>query len=177
MSGERSVQAYAAYQRSSARRLCAGDLVLVHCNSYLDGYFTNVTRTFCMGEPDDRQRRMYEAVLAGRKAALAAIRPGVRASEVDAAARSELAQRGFEQEFLHATGHGVGLAALDHNARPRIHPQSKDVLEAGMTFNIEPAIYVKGYAGLRHCDMVTVTRDGVKELTPWLGGIEELSIR
>jgi Xaa-Pro aminopeptidase len=89
----------------------------------------------------------------------------VRASEVDLAARDVLRRQGFEKEFSHSLGHGVGFASISANARPRIHPKSDEVLETGMTFNIEPAVYLEGYGGARHCDMVAVTESGMQLLT------------
>jgi Xaa-Pro aminopeptidase len=176
MSGPNAAAAYAAYQRSRARKLTHGDLALVHCNSYADGYWTDITRTFVVGEVDERKRCMYDAVFAARRAALEAIRPGVKAIDVDAAARQVLEAYGFGAEFKHGLGHGVGFAAIDHNARPRLHPMSPDVLETGMVFNIEPAIYVESFGGLRHCDMVVVTDAGAEVLTPFQSTIEELTI-
>lgn len=174
MSGIRSATAYGSFARSTDKRIAAGELVLTHCNSNADGFWTDVTRTFCVGDPIDRQRKMYEAVHAARAAALAAIRPGVRARDVDKAARDALSSRGFGEQFKHATGHGVGFAAIDHNAIPRLHPKSDDVLDIGMVFNIEPAIYVEGKDGMRHCDMVAVTPGGHELLTPFLGEIEDV---
>jgi Xaa-Pro aminopeptidase len=176
MSGPHSAQASGAYARSRSRRLQKGDLILVHCNSYADGYWTDVTRTYSLGNGsrDERQRCLHLAVLEARAQALEAIRPGVRASLVDHAARSCLRQRGFEKEFRHSTGHGVGFAAINHNAEPRLHPRSEDVLEVGMVFNVEPALYFENYGGLRHCDMVTVTPAGAEVLTPFHGNLEEL---
>jgi Xaa-Pro aminopeptidase len=176
MSGPNSAEAYAAYQRSRARRIESGDLVLVHCNSYADGYWTDITRTFCSGETDDLKLRMYDAVFAARRAAIEAVRPGVKASEVDAAARQVLTERGFGEAFKHGLGHGVGFAAIDHNATPRLHPASPDVLEVGMIFNVEPAIYLQGYGGLRHCDVVLVTEEGAEVLTPFQSKIAELTV-
>ena len=74
-------------------------------------------------------------------------------------------KHGFSTEFKHATGHGVGFAATNPNALPRIHPQSPDILAAGMTFNIEPAIYIDGIGGMRHCDVVACTESGAEVLT------------
>lgn len=176
MAGANAAHAHASYQRSRRRPLAAGDLVLVHCNSYLGGYWTDITRTFCLGEPDSRQRHLYQAVLTARQAALASVRPGTRAAAVDRAARQALQGYGLGSEFKHGTGHGVGFAAIDHTARPQIHPASDEVLEVGMTFNLEPAVYVEGYGGIRHCDMVTVTRHGAELLTPFLSDLAELTI-
>ncbi len=176
MSGPNSALAYAAYQRSRARRIESGDLVLIHCNSYVDGYWTDITRTFCLGAMDEHKRRMYDAILAARETALAAIKPGVRAADVDRAARAVLSRFGFEKEFKHGLGHGVGFAAINHNARPRLHPASQDVLEPGMIFNIEPGIYIDGVGGIRHCDMVLVTEDGPELLTPFQSTVESLMV-
>ena len=71
----------------------------------------------------------------------------------------------MENAFKHSTGHGVGFAAADPNALPRVHPASPDVLEKGMTFNIEPAIYIEGVGGMRHCDVVACTNVGTNVLT------------
>ena len=176
MSGLNSARAYAAYQRSRDRELARGDLVLVHCNSNADGYWTDITRTFHLGQVEERKREMYDAVFAARRAAIETIRAGVAAAEVDRAAREVLKQRGFGDRFKHGLGHGVGFAAINHNALPRLHPASIDVLEVGMVFNIEPAIYIDGYGGLRHCDMVAVTETGPDLLTPFQSNFEQLAI-
>ncbi|HKC63943.1 MAG TPA: Xaa-Pro peptidase family protein [Pyrinomonadaceae bacterium] len=177
MSGPNSAHASAAYQISRTRKIRTGDFVLVHCNSYADGYWTDITRTFSVGEIDERKRAMYEAVFAARRAALDTVRAGVKASEVDRATRDVLTERGFGEGFRHGLGHGVGFHAINHNAPPRLHPASEDVLETGMVFNIEPAIYMDGYGGLRHCDMVAVTKKGVEVLTPFQSSVEQLIIR
>lgn len=174
MSGIRSASAHGAYARSTAKQLAPGELVLVHCNACADGYWTDITRTFCLGSPDARQRRMYDAVSEARAAALSAIRPGVAAREVDRAARDVMRTHGFGDQFKHPTGHGVGFAAIDHDARPRLHPKSDDILQVGSVFNVEPAVYLEGLDGLRHCDMVAVTEGGAELLTPFQGEVDEL---
>ncbi len=176
MSGPNSALAGGAYARSRARQLQAGDYMLVHCNSYVDGYWTDITRTYCLGRPDARQQAMYEAVFAARAAALDAIRPGVAAVDVDSAARRVLAERGFGKEFTHGVGHNVGFSAISAEYPPRLHPASPDHLAVGMTFNIEPAIYIKGYGGLRHCDVVTVGDKGAEVLTPFQVGMEAMAV-
>lgn len=177
MSGVNAAEAYGAYARSRAATLVPGQLALVHCNSYVDGYWTDITRTYCLGEADAYQRRLYDAVLEARAAVLSVIRPGLHAAEVDQAVRTVLASRGFGSQFKHGTGHGVGFAAIDHNAQPRLHPRSNDILETGMVFNVEPAIYLDGYGGLRHCDVVALTDYGVEVLTPFQSDISQLTVQ
>ncbi|MBV8206377.1 MAG: aminopeptidase P family protein [Acidobacteria bacterium] len=176
MSGPNSAQASAAYARSRARTLQAGESVLVHCNSYVDGYWTDITRTYVLGEPDARQQQIMAAIFEARAAALSAIRPGVRGAEVDRAAREVLTGHGFGAEFRHATGHGVGFAAIDPSALPRLHPKSPDVLAPGMVFNVEPAVYIDGWGGARHCDTVVVTEQGAEVLSDFQNTAEELII-
>lgn len=176
MSGPNSALAGAAYARTRNRQLEAGDLVLIHVNSYVDGYWTDITRTYCLDEPTRQQREMFEAIAAARAAAIQAIRPGVAAKEVDAAARDVLNERGFGQYFTHGLGHNVGFAAISSFGPPRLHPASPDTLEVGMTFNVEPSIYIHGYGGMRHCDVVTITENDVEILTPFQADIARLII-
>jgi Xaa-Pro aminopeptidase len=177
MTGAHAAQAGAAYARSRADIVVApADTVLVHCNSYLDGFWTDITRTFSAGVPGRRLRAMYQAILDARDAALAVLRPGARAADADLAARSVLEQCGFGSEFTHSTGHGVGFGAIDHNAIPRLHPRSGDVLEAGMVFNVEPAIYLEGVCGIRHCDVVALETTGPRVLTPFQATLDDLIV-
>jgi Xaa-Pro aminopeptidase len=165
MSGPNSAKAGAAYARTRQRTIQQGDLVMIHANTCADGYWTDLTRTYIAGEPSERQRDMREAICEARAAALRAIRPGVAGREVDHAARSVMEAHGLGKAFKHAAGHGVGFAAANPNGRPRIHPLSPDVLEAGMTFNLEPAAYFDGYGGIRHCDLIAVTKDGARVIS------------
>jgi len=176
MSGANSALASGAYARSRAKRVEPGDLVLVHLNSYADGYWTDITRTYSIGKPDERRQGMYDAIFAARDAALRAIHPGAKAADVDAAARDVLETRGFGPQFKHSTGHGVGFSAISAEAKPCLHPKSTEAMEAGMVFNVEPAVYFKGYGGIRHCDMVEVTGAGAELLTPFQCGIGELVV-
>lgn len=174
MSGPNAAEAQGAYARSRPKPIARGELVLVHCNAFADGYWIDLTRTYCVGDPDPRQGGLYDAVLRARAAALDAIRPGTRAADVDRAAREVLEGCGLGDQFRHPAGHGVGFRAIDHNARPRLHAKSDDVLEPGMVFNVEPAVYFDGDCGLRHCDMVAVTADGHEVLTPFQATIDQL---
>jgi Xaa-Pro aminopeptidase len=162
MSGPNSATAAAAYARTRQRVIEQGDLVMIHANTCADGYWTDVTRTYTAGVPSERQNDLRIAIDEARKASLCAIRPGVAGSDVDRAARSVMESHGLGEAFKHAAGHGIGFAAANPNGRPRIHPLSPDILDAGMTFNIEPAAYFDGYGGMRHCDVIAVTADGAK---------------
>jgi Xaa-Pro dipeptidase len=165
MSGPNSARAGAAFAYTGNRKIETGDMVLVHSNSYADGYWTDITRTQVIGDRSEKQSKIFAAIAEARKAAFALIRPGARTADVDAAARKVLRQHGFGKEFSHGLGHGVGFAAISANAHPQIHPMSKEVLETGMTFNVEPAVYIEGFCGARHCDVVAVTGTGMELLT------------
>ena len=167
MAGAHSANASGAYARSRDSRIGPGDLVLTHCNSHTDGYWTDITRTFSLGAPRDRASKIYRAVFEARAAALAAIRPGAKAADVDGAARGVMRAHGFGEQFKHSTGHGIGFSAINHDAPPRLHPASTETLAAGMVFNVEPAAYFEGFGGIRHCDMVLVTDTGAEVLTPF----------
>ncbi len=165
MSGPNSAKAAAAFARTRDRKLEMGDLVMIHGNTCADGYWTDITRTYTVGEPSGRQTEIRKAIMQARAAGLKAIRPGVAACDVDHAVREVMKEHGLGEAFKHAAGHGVGFAAANPNGAPRIHPLSPDVLEAGMTFNLEPAAYFDGYGGMRHCDLIAVKEDGAKVLT------------
>jgi Xaa-Pro aminopeptidase len=138
---------------------------MIHANTVGDGFWTDITRTFVVGPASISQERMEYAITEARSAALKAIAPGVAARLVDSAARDVLVQHGFLSEFKHGVGHGVGFTAADPNALPRLHPKSPDVLQAGMTFNIEPSLYFDGVGGMRHCDVIACTDSGAEVLT------------
>ncbi len=176
MSGPNSARAYAAYAQTRGRKLERGDLVMIHCNSCVDGYWTDLTRTYTLQEPDRKQMAMRQAILMARSAAFRAIGAGVRAADVDNAAREVLVSHGFGAAFKHATGHGVGFSAANHNALPRLHPKSQDVLRPGAAFNVEPAIYFDSYGGMRHCDMAGVSPGGVETLTDFQTDADSLTL-
>lgn len=175
MSGPNSAKAYAAYARTRMRVLEPEDFVMMHCNSYVDGFWTDVTRTFTLRPPNERQDKIYAAILSAREAALAIIKPGVRAEEVDFADEQVIQDCKLGQYIKHDTGHGVGYAAMSAHCRPRVRAGSQDVLQEGMVFNVEPAVYIEGYGGVRHCDMVAVTNRGYELLTEFQSDIGHLT--
>jgi len=111
---------------------------------------------------DRKAREIYSVVLEAQRAAIAAIRPGARASAVDAAARGVIERSGYGKCFGHGTGHGVGLEVHEN---PVLSPRSGDVLTPGMVVTVEPGIYVEKYGGVRIEDMVLVTQDGAEVMT------------
>jgi Xaa-Pro aminopeptidase len=139
-----------------------GDLVLVDAGAKLDGYCSDCTRTFAVGEVSDSLRDVYEVVRVAQQAGLDAVRVGVSGRDADAAARDVIAEAGYGEQFGHGLGHGLGL--LVHEA-PVLRPESQDVLAAGNVVTVEPGIYVSGVAGIRIEDLVVVTEDGCEVLT------------
>ena len=174
MSGVNSERAFGPYPRSRSRRIQSSDLVILRCHCYADGYWADITRTYHAGEMDERKRQVFGAVFAARDAALAALRPGVRAADVDRAARDVLEAHGLGPAFKHPAGHGAGFGAADLSARPRLHPSSEDVLKSGMVLKLEPGVYVENYGGIRNADMVTITEDGAEVMSPFHWNLDEL---
>jgi Xaa-Pro aminopeptidase len=148
--------------RATERRMAVGDFVTVDFGAVYDGYASDCTRTVVLGEPDARQRQIYEIVLEAQRTALAVIRPGIACRDVDAAGRSVIAAAGFGEAFGHALGHGIGL---DVHEGPSLSPRNEAPLEPGMVVTVEPGIYLPGWGGVRIEDDVVVTADGCRLLT------------
>jgi Xaa-Pro aminopeptidase len=154
------------HYRAGTRTLASGDLVVLDFGGVLDGYCCDLTRTVSIGPPSPEARRVYDAVRDAHAAAVAAVRPGIDASAVDAAARGVLRERGLGDAFGHGTGHGLGL---DVHEEPRIGQPRADIapvtLAPGMVFTIEPGAYLSGFGGVRIEDDVLVTDSGCEVLT------------
>ena len=149
--------------RASGHVISPGGFVVCDFGVILGGYCSDQTRTVWVGPPTDDARTAYEAVKRAQEAAIAAVRPGIRVGEVDAAARDVLHKAGLGRYFTHSTGHGVGLEI--HEA-PRVAAGQKEVLKPGMVITIEPGVYFPGKWGVRIEDMVAVTEGGCEVLTP-----------
>ncbi len=174
MSGVNSEKAFGPYPRSRSRKLESGDLVIIRCHCYADGYWADIARTYHVGAMDEKERNMFAAVFAARDAALAIMRPGVRAAEVDRAAREVLEAHGLGAAFKHPAGHGAGFGAADPGARPRLHPKSDDVLKPGMVLKLEPGVYLEQHGGIRKADMIAITEEGAEVLSPFHWSLDEL---
>ena len=149
------------HHEPGARRLEAGDAVVVDIGGTVEGYHSDMTRTYHLGPPDAGTAEAYAALEAAQAAGVAAVRPGVLAEEVDAAARRIMTEAGLGEAFLHRTGHGIGLEVHEE---PWIVAGSRTVLAPGMAFSVEPGYYLAGRTGARIEDIVVVTEDGVEAL-------------
>lgn len=145
------------------RVIAAGELVLIDTGARVDGYCSDISRTFAAGEPAGELRRVYDVVLAAQLAGLAAVRDGAHGrGDVDAAARAVVEDAGYGDKFGHGAGHGVGLEV--HEA-PGLGRSRGDPLAAGMVCTVEPGIYIEGLTGVRIEDTVLVTVTGCERLT------------
>jgi Xaa-Pro aminopeptidase len=149
--------------RASTHPIPSGGFVVCDFGVILAGYCSDQTRTVWVGPVSGEARRVYDAVSDAQQAGVEAVRPGITAGEVDAAARKVLRRAGLADSFTHSTGHGVGLEI--HEA-PRIAAGQEDLLEPGMVITIEPGVYFPGKWGVRIEDMVVVTSTGCDVLTP-----------
>lgn len=139
------------------------EFIIIDQGVILNGYSSDMTRTVALGGLGREARRVYHAVLEAQQAAIAAVRPGIGAAEVDRQARMVLQKHGLEKAFVHSTGHGVGL---EIHEPPRLGRREKTRLESGMVITIEPGVYLEGFGGVRIEDMVVVTPAGCEILTP-----------
>jgi Xaa-Pro aminopeptidase len=145
----------------SDRVLAAGDVVVVDIGGTMpSGYCSDSTRTYALGEPPAEFSAYYKVLYDAQEAACAAVRPGVTAESVDAAAREPITRAGYGAAFFHRTGHGIGLEAHED---PYIVAGNTEPLERGMAFSVEPGIY-PGPHGARIEDIVVCTADGVERL-------------
>ena len=150
------------HHQTGRRTIVEGDTVIIDVGALVDGYHSDMTRTFVVGEPTIEQRDIYELVLAAQLAGLAAIAPGAGARDVDAACRDLFADAGYADWFIHGTGHGVGL---DIHEDPFSSTVSTDELLLGDVVTVEPGLYRSGFGGVRIEDLVAVTGDGGRRLT------------
>jgi Xaa-Pro aminopeptidase len=149
------------HHEPTERRIERGDAVVLDFGGTVDGYYSDTTRTVVAGEPGERLRSVHAVVAEAQRAATDAVRPGVEIERVDHAARAVIDDAGFGERFIHRTGHGIGL---ELHEPPYAAAGDRTVLEPGMTFSVEPGIYLEGDLGVRIEDIVTVTDDGVESL-------------
>lgn len=158
-SGEHAAEPHA---EPTNRALDKADPLILDMGARLAGYCSDMTRTFCMGRPPVRFREVYKLVREAQLAAIAALKAGMRAAELDAVARGFFESHGVAAQFAHSLGHGVGLATHE---KPSLSPRSEDVLEPGMVVTIEPGLYFPGWGGVRLEQMVVVREGGAELLS------------
>jgi len=158
-SGPRSAMPHA---HASQRAIRSGEFLKIDGGSRWRGYHSDITRTVVLGSPTSREREIFQIVLEAHDQALAAVRTGLVAEDLDGVARKVIEQAGYGSYFGHGTGHGVGLSIHEE---PRIGKGSRTALAEGMTFTIEPGIYLPGLGGVRIEDTILLTESGAEVLT------------
>ncbi len=146
----------------SDREVQKGDFLLFDWGARWKGYCSDITRTFVIGEANDKQIEIYNTVLAANRAALAAVRPGVTAGSIDAAGRKVIEDKGYGPYFTHRIGHGLGMECHEE---PYMFSGNTVILEKGMCFSDEPGIYLPDWGGVRIEDDITVTADAGRSLS------------
>ena len=150
------------HAKPSSRAIQSGELVVIDIGARFGGYSSDLSRTICLGTPDDTFRKVYDTVLRAQLTAMATITEGMSGSQIDNLARVVIEQAGYGQAFGHALGHGIGLASHEP---PRLGPNSADKLTSGMVFTIEPGIYLASWGGVRIEDAVVMEKGKVRAIS------------
>ncbi|MGC9489831.1 MAG: M24 family metallopeptidase [Thermovirgaceae bacterium] len=148
--------------RAENRKIGPGEWATIDFGARFSGYVSDVTRNLFFGEIPEKWKRRHKILLEAQAAAKSRVSPGVRAAEVDAAARKLIEEAGYAKQFTHGLGHGIGL---DLHEAPHLSPRSEDVLEEGDVITIEPGMYFDGEGGMRVEDDYLVTCKGTECLT------------
>jgi Xaa-Pro dipeptidase len=146
----------------SERKLQVGDLLVVDWGALADGYVSDLTRTFAVGDVQAEYQKIHKIVQLANQAGREAGKPGVPCAAVDLAARSVIEKSGYGQYFTHRTGHGIGMEGHED---PYIRADNQQVLEEGMAYTVEPGIYLPGRSGVRIEDNMVITADGAECLS------------
>lgn len=150
------------HHRPTSTVIEEGHLVVIDVGGLVDGYHSDMTRTFLIGEVDPVLRVMHDVVRESQLAGLRAVRAGVSAGDVDKVCRDVIVDAGFGSEFIHSTGHGVGLQIHE---QPWVRTQMPEALQTGEVVTVEPGVYREGLGGVRIEDLVVVTDTGCDILT------------
>lgn len=156
---------------SNTREYEEREIVLHSRQVGLNGYRAEIERTFFIGKPSDKQKDVYKVMTEAQQTMLDGIRPGMTAGEADALGRRVIQKAGLGQYSNHRCGHGIGLGLHEE---PYLRFDNELVLEEGMSFSIEPGIYIPELGGFRHSDTVILTRDGSRKITSYKRELEDL---
>ena len=159
--------------RPGSRELKEGDFILIDFGCTVGGFRSDMTRTFVFGSASEEQRKVYDSVLSAQRCARLAARAGMTGAQLDAVARSAIAESGYGEYFGHAAGHGVGLRVHE---KPRLHKNNNDPLPENSVVTIEPGIYIPDFGGVRIEDMVVLHKDGADDITYSPRKLIELSL-
>jgi len=154
----------------SARAIGESEPIVIDIGARVEGYGSDLSRTFCLGAPDETFKKVYDTVLGAQKAAIAIIKEGMSGGDADQIARTVIEEGGYGEKFGHGLGHGVGLAPHE---LPRLGPNSPDKLADNMVFTIEPGIYLEGWGGVRIEDMVVMEKGKLRQISQaenWIVG-------
>ncbi|NBG88789.1 M24 family metallopeptidase [Isachenkonia alkalipeptolytica] len=147
---------------ASEKTLEKGDMVTIDFGCVYQGYCSDMTRSFVLGQATEKQKEVYHTVLEAQNTALAAVKPGKTGKELDEIARSIITNKGYGKYFGHGLGHGVGLEVHE---LPHVNHLGEKAMEAGMVITIEPGVYIPDFGGVRIEDLLAVTEDGYKVLS------------
>lgn len=156
----------------SSRTLKEDDVVLIDMGGIFDGYCSDMTRCFFMGE-NQKFEELYKIVLEANLAGIAAVKPGATLGDVDQATRSVIEKAGYGEYFVHRTGHGIGKEVHEHLD---VAQNSQTIIKEGMCFSIEPGIYIQGLGGIRIEDLVCVEKNGAKVLNHFPKKIHKITL-
>jgi Xaa-Pro aminopeptidase len=157
---------------SNTRAMQKGDILIHSRQVALNGYRGESERTCFLGKPDARQTEVFQLMLEAQLAGLDALEPGVAMKDVDQASRQVFQKAGLGEYFLHRTGHGLGLSVHEP---PFLRFDNDDIVEVGMVFTVEPAVFIPGLGGFRHSDTTIVTSDGNRITTEHPKDIESMT--
>ena len=144
------------------RKVQAGEFLLIDYGASYDGYFSDLTRTFAVGEISPELKQIYAAVKGANEAGRKAGAPGIQAGKIDQAARKVITDAGYGPQFFHRTGHGLGM---ESHEEPYIFGENQLLLEEGMVYTVEPGIYLEGIGGVRIEDNLVITETGSESLS------------
>ncbi|MBL8746254.1 MAG: aminopeptidase P family protein, partial [Phycisphaerae bacterium] len=149
------------HYRPGGEKTAKGKPLLIDWGARVEGYCSDMTRTFSIGSWPRKLKEVYRVVLEAHLAAIDAVKPGMTCGELDGVARGIIARAGYGKEFGHGLGHGIGL---DIHEAPRVFTTTQTVLEPGMVITIEPGVYLPGVGGVRIEDDILVTDRGARNL-------------
>jgi Xaa-Pro aminopeptidase len=150
------------HAQPSARAIKSGEPVVIDIGARAGGYASDLSRTLCLGAPDETFKKVYDTVLGAQAGAISLIKSGMTGAEADQLARTIIEEGGYGEAFGHGLGHGVGLEV--HEA-PRLGPGSAEELTDGMVFTVEPVIYIEGWGGVRIEDLLVMEAGKVREIS------------